>query len=163
MESAFLEIDVKMMLSHLFRMMLAFGLALPVAWDREREGRTLGLRTFPLVAMASAGYILVAQSVLGFGSEGQSRIIQGLMTGIGFLGGGAIVKQGMSVRGAATAATIWSTAAVGAAVAYARYEIAVVLTVANFVVLRTMDPLKDAVNHDDDSENHDDDSDASDG
>ncbi len=163
MESAFLEIDAKMMLSHLFRMALAFGLALPVAWDREREGRTLGLRTFPLVAMASAGYILVAQSVLGFDSEGQSRIIQGLMTGIGFLGGGAIVKQGMSVRGAATAATIWSTAAVGAAVAYGRYEIAVVLTAVNFAVLRTMDPLKDAVNHDDDSEDHDDNSDASDG
>ncbi|MDX1644286.1 MAG: MgtC/SapB family protein [Thermoanaerobaculia bacterium] len=154
MESAFLDIDLKTMLSYLFRMGLAFGLALPVAWDREQEGRTLGLRTFPLVAMASAGYILVAQSVLGFGSEGQSRIIQGLMTGIGFLGGGAIVKQGMSVKGAATAATIWSTAAVGAAVAYARYEIALVLTLVNFAVLRTMDPLKDAVN---------DDSDASDG
>lgn len=152
MEPAFLDIDVRTMLSYLFRMALAFGLAFPVAWDREREGRTLGLRTFPLVAMASAGYILVAQSVLGFGSESQSRIIQGLMTGIGFLGGGAIVKQGLSVRGAATAASIWSTAAVGAAVAYARYEIAVVLTIANFAVLRTMPPLKDAVNDDQGSE-----------
>lgn len=145
MDSAYLQFEVHTTISYLVRLGLAFALALPVAWDRERREHTLGLRTFPLVAMASAGYILVAQSVLGAESDAEARIIQGLMTGIGFLGGGAIVKQGRSVHGTATAATIWSTAAVGAAVAYQRYEIAVVLTVANFAVLRWMYPLKEVV------------------
>lgn len=128
------------------RLGLAFLFALPIAWDREQEERTLGLRTFPLVAMASAGYILIAQTVLGWEDPEHARIVQGLMTGIGFLGGGAIVKQGMNVRGTATAASIWSTAAVGAAVAYGRFEIALALTVANFLTLRWLRSLKGVVN-----------------
>lgn len=66
----------------------------------------MGLRTFPLVAVASCGYVLVALSVSGESDEAQARIIQGLMSGIGFIGGGAILKEGANVRGTATAASI---------------------------------------------------------
>jgi len=150
------EFDLQRALWHLLHLALAFALALPVAWDREREEHTLGLRTFPLVAMASAGYIMIAQTVLGWESAEQSRILQGLMTGIGFLGGGAIVKQGFTVRGTATAASIWSTAAMGAAVAYGRYEIAIALTLANFLTLRWLRPLKDVVADSNDDQRGDD-------
>ena len=67
---------------------------------------------------------------------------QGLLTGIGFIGSGAILKTEGTVRGTATAASIWNTAAVGAAVAYGNYDIAIVLSVANFAVLRWLAPFK---------------------
>ncbi len=130
---------------HLSRLLIAFVLALPVAWDRERAERTLGLRTFPLVAMASTGYLLLAQTVCHGDPSAQARFFQGLMTGIGFLGGGAIVKRGLNVHGTATAASIWNTAAVGAAVAYGLFEIALVLSGVNFAVLRWLKPIKDKV------------------
>lgn len=139
------SIDIPEMLHHLALLALSFLLALPVAWDRERAERTLGLRTFPLVAMASAGYVLIAQSVLVSEPGELSRVIQGLLTGVGFLGGGAIVKRGMTVHGTATAASIWSTAAVGVAVAVGRFEIAIALTLANFATLRWLGTLKPMV------------------
>lgn len=128
---------------------MAYLLALPVAWDREKEARSAGLRTFPLVAVASCGYILVATSILGSGAESLSRIIQGLITGIGFIGGGAILKDRGSVHGTATAASIWNTGAIGAAVACGRFEIALVLSVINFATLRLLTPLKRNVKEDD--------------
>jgi putative Mg2+ transporter-C (MgtC) family protein len=123
----------------------AYVLALPVAWDREREARGAGLRTFPLVAVASCGYVLMTNRLFGDSSDAQARVLQGLMTGIGFVGGGAILKKGADVRGLATAASIWNTGAVGAAVAFARYEIAVVLSLLNFLTLRFLTPLKEGL------------------
>src|SRR5262245_46763103 len=110
----------------------AFALALPIGWERERDDRSAGLRTFPLVAVASCGYVLVAESVFGAAGPDHSRLLQGLITGIGFIGGGAILKSAGTVRGTATAASVWNTGAVGAAVAYGAYEIAVILSGINF-------------------------------
>lgn len=124
------------------RLAIAFLLSVPVAWEREHSTRIMGLRTFPLVAVASCGYVLVAVSMVGDNAEAQARIIQGLITGIGFIGGGAILKEGDYVRGTATATSIWLTGAVGAAVAFDRYEIAVALGVMNFVVLKLLTPIK---------------------
>ena len=126
----------------------AFVLALPIAWDRERSARKMGLRTFPLVAVASAGYVLVAQVALGGEPGPMARILQGLVTGIGFLGGGAIVKEGVNVIGTATAASIWNTAAVGASVAFGRWEIGLALSIANFLLLRYLGPIKREIDQD---------------
>jgi putative Mg2+ transporter-C (MgtC) family protein len=124
---------------------VAYLLALPVAWDREQNARSAGLRTFPLVAVASCGYILLARSVFGRDGDAnaEARIVQGLMTGIGFIGGGAILKHGVSVRGTATAASVWNTGAIGACAAYGRYEIALVLSLINFLTFRFLTELKD--------------------
>ena len=130
--------------SHLLQLAIAFALAFPIAWDREHQERTAGLRTFTLVAIASCGLLIAARSSLEVSIDAQSRVWQGLLTGIGFIGSGAILKNQRTVRGTATAASIWSTAAVGAAVAYENYDIAVVLSVANFAVLRWLAPLKSA-------------------
>jgi putative Mg2+ transporter-C (MgtC) family protein len=74
------------------------------------------------------------------------HLSQGLMTGIGCLGGGAIVKRGLNAHGAAaTAASIWNTAAVGAAVADGLYEIALLLSAANLAVLHWLGPIKEQV------------------
>jgi len=96
----------------------AYVLAMPTGWVREREAHGVGIRTFPIVAIASCGYLLIMQNG-GTGSDAlaaNSRILQGLVAGIGFVGGGAILKEGMSVHGTATAASIWNTGVVGAAI-----------------------------------------------
>lgn len=141
----FLSFDPMVALDSFLRLAVAFVLALPVALEREKADKPLGLRTFPLVAVASTAYVMVGKVAFAGDLGAQARIIQGLITGIGFLGGGAILKQGMDVRGTATAASIWSTAALGAAVAYDRYEIAVVLALVNFFVLRSLKDLSDGV------------------
>ena len=136
-----LDISWEGIAHHLVKLLVSFLFALPLGYDRETSDKSLGLRTFPLVAMTSCGFILMANAVLS-SDDARSRIIQGLITGIGFLGGGAIVKQGVDVRGTATAAGIWTTAAIGAAVAYNRYEIAISLAIVTFLTLRYLPALK---------------------
>ena len=131
---------------------VAYLLAMPTGWVREREAHGVGIRTFPIVAMASCGYLLVMQ---GFGSgtdalAANSRVLQGLIAGIGFVGGGAILKEGMSVHGTATAASIWNTGAIGAATAMGRYEIAVVLAILNVATMYGLVPIKKRIDHADD-------------
>lgn len=133
--------DWGLFLEPLLKLAAAFLLALPIAWEREQATRIMGLRTFSLVAMASCGYVLIATRVVGLDADPQARIIQGLMTGIGFVGGGAILKSGSSVRGTATAVSIWMTGALGAAVAYSELEIAVLLSALNYLALRVLTPL----------------------
>jgi putative Mg2+ transporter-C (MgtC) family protein len=135
-------VDVRPALGNLLHIALAYVLALPIAWERERSERSAGLRTFPLVAMAACGYVLLASTVVAGSPEAQARIIEGLITGIGFIGGGAILKGEHVVRGTATAASIWTTGAVGAAVAYDRFEIAILLAAINFSTLRWLARFK---------------------
>ena len=90
--------DVLQVFFHLLSLGIAFMLALPVGWDREQQERSAGLRTFSLVAVASCGYILLAERVAVGRTDAQARVIEGLITGIGFIGGGAILKEGGTVR-----------------------------------------------------------------
>ena len=108
--------------SRLVQLAIAFLLALPIAWDREHKERSAGLRTFTLVAVSTCGFLMAARSSLGPSVDAESRVWQGLLTGIGFIGSGAILKTDGTVHGTATAASIWNTAAVGAAVAYGKYR-----------------------------------------
>ncbi len=128
------ELNWNDIVSNLYQIGIAYVLALPVAWNREREERTAGLRTFPLVAMAACGYMLVGLQVLST-TDAESRVIYGIIAGMGFIGGGAILKNQGSVRGTATAASLWNTGAIGIAVAFHRYEIALILSLLNFVTL----------------------------
>ncbi|WP_374376331.1 MgtC/SapB family protein [Tabrizicola sp.] len=129
-------------LSHLISLVVAYLLALPIGWNREREERSAGLRTFPLVSMAACGFVMIAIEVLGAGSEQHSRILEGLITGIGFVGGGAILKQGDRAKGTATAASLWATGAMGAAVGYGQLDIAVILSLATVFTLVALTPLR---------------------
>ncbi len=122
----------------LLRVGVAFLLALPLGWERELAARTVGLRTFPLVALGACAYLLIGREALGENAEAQARILSGLVTGIGFVGGGAILKGKRDVRGVATAASLWNTGAIGAAAAYGRYELGLMLSVANLLTLRLL-------------------------
>jgi len=114
-----------------------------IGWDREKEAHSAGLRTFPIVGMASCGYLLVLGSQPDVAA--QSRVLQGLITGIGFVGGGAILKEGATVKGTATAASIWNAGIIGASVAMGHTEIAVILAALNLFTLRALLPIKNRI------------------
>ncbi|HXG85856.1 MAG TPA: MgtC/SapB family protein [Pyrinomonadaceae bacterium] len=145
--------DWKLAVIDLLRVGIAFALAVPIGWERHDSKRNLGLRTFPIVAMAACGFMLLAKNVPGANAETQARLIQGLIGGIGFIGGGAILKEGANVRGLATAASIWCTGAIGAAVAFQRIEIGVILSLITFLTLRLLTPIAENGNDSSDAEN----------
>lgn len=123
---------------YLFIILTAFVLALPIGWERETSTRIMGLRTFPLVALASCTYVLLALIMFANDDQAQARVLQGLITGIGFIGGGAILKHGTSVYGTATAASVWMTGAIGAAVAFEHFELGITLSILTFLTLRVL-------------------------
>lgn len=131
----------------LVKMLAALVFSLPVAWNRERSNSALGLRTFPLVAMVSCAYVIVGLRAVGLGSDAQARIIQGLMTGIGFVGGGAILREEDRVFGMSTAASIWAMGCVGAAAAYGYYDIALAVSLISFLVFRLLTPVRRRLGH----------------
>jgi len=130
------------------RLLVAYALALPVGWYREKEAHSVGVRTFPVVAMASCGYVMLSMPAFGNSTEAQSRIIQGMVAGIGFIGGGAILKSDGKPHGTATAASIWNTGVLGAAVAQDRWIMAAVLSLLNLAALRILLPVKQKLDRD---------------
>ena len=134
---------------HLTALLVAYILALPIGWDRERNERSAGLRTFPLVAIATCGFIQAAARITLGEAEATARIVEGLITGMGFIGGGAILVVKNSVRGTATAASLWATGAIGTAVGLGAYDTAVVLALVTFLTLRIMKNFKPAPDEDD--------------
>ena len=129
-------------LQDVLKILIAYLLVLPVGWYREREAHSVGVRTFPVVAMASCGYVLLGAQSAHMSMEAQSRIIQGVVAGIGFIGGGAILKSDSRVHGVATAASIWNTGVVGASVAQNRYLMAAMLAALNLFALRVLLQVK---------------------
>jgi putative Mg2+ transporter-C (MgtC) family protein len=118
------------------RLVLAAILGSLLGYERERAGQAAGLRTHMLVALGAAFYVLVPQQA-GMPVADLSRVLQGVITGVGFLGAGAILKsseQGQ-IRGLTTAAGIWLTAAVGIAAGMGREASAVLGALLAFIIL----------------------------
>jgi putative Mg2+ transporter-C (MgtC) family protein len=80
-------------LPHFGTLLAAYLLALPIGWDREKSERSAGLRTFPLVAIASCGFVQATENLAQGNPEAMARIVEGLITEMGFIGGGAILYQ----------------------------------------------------------------------
>jgi putative Mg2+ transporter-C (MgtC) family protein len=136
--------DVLEVLAPVGRLIAAFVLALPLAWDREQADRSLGMRTFPLVAIGACGFVTAAEMRLSDSSEAISKVVEGIVAGIGFLGAAAVVKRGVTVHGTATAAAIWVTAAIGVASAFGAWSVGIALSVMAFAMLRFLTPIKAA-------------------
>lgn len=134
--------DAFRIVPHIVALGIAYILAVPIGWNRERDERSAGLRTFPLVALASCGFIQATETMLAGSPEAMARIVEGLITGVGFIGGGAILKQGNTVQGTATAASLWATGAIGTATALGAYDVAVAIMVFTVGTLYLMAPLK---------------------
>lgn len=141
--------DIVAQLDAIVPMGAAYALAIPIAWDRERRGHSAGLRTFPLVALASCGFIEAAEATMRDEVDAMARVIEGVVTGIGFIGGGAILQQRRDVRGTATAASIWVTAAIGIACGLGSYGVAVFLALLTLCTLLVMPAVKSTLGQDD--------------
>jgi putative Mg2+ transporter-C (MgtC) family protein len=99
------------------------------------RGTKRRLTHLPLVPIASCGLVQTAISVFGANAAVNANILQGVVTGIGFIGAGAIIRQGDWTTGHATAASIWTVGIMGAAVGYGYYDIGIILMLANLAVL----------------------------
>lgn len=130
-----MDIDLNVIWQHLSKIVATFLLALPIALNREHNAQGAGLRTFPLVAIASCAFMLVGMDVYD-SAEAQARVMYGVITGMGFIGGGSIIKMGGRAAGTATAAGLWLTGAIGLSVAYRIYEIAIVLSLMGFLIFQ---------------------------
>ena len=92
------------------KILLATGLGYALGAERELHGKVVGTRTISLIVIGSALYVLMSPSIVG---GDNSRIIAQVVSGIGFLGAGIIFKNGDTIKGLTTAATVWCSAAVG--------------------------------------------------
>jgi putative Mg2+ transporter-C (MgtC) family protein len=127
----------------LLRLLIALLCGAVIGLQRERAGKAAGLRTHILVAAGSTLFIVAAVEA-SMNDEGVSRVIQGLVTGIGFLGAGAILKREREkdIRGLTTAAGIWMTAAIGVTVGLGRFGVAVAATAFTWITLSLLTQLE---------------------
>ncbi len=118
------------------RLLVAAILGGLLGYERERQGKSAGVRTHMLVAIGAALFVLIPQQA-GASSADLSRVLQGLIAGVGFLGAGAIIMgtKDVETRGLTTAAGIWVTAAIGMAAGMGRESTAVLSTVIALIVL----------------------------
>jgi putative Mg2+ transporter-C (MgtC) family protein len=119
-------------------LLVSMGLGTLLGWERQVDRKPAGLRTHTLVCLGSTLFILTgrhAAETLG-GAADPTRVLHGIVTGVGFLGAGAILRQNGSIMGLTTAASIWIVAAIGAAAGVEAYTLAGVATVLALIVLR---------------------------
>lgn len=128
--------DVQTMTSIVVRVLTAAVLGGIVGWEREHKGRAAGLKTHILVSIGSALFVL-APYLAGISGGDITRVMQGIVSGIGFLGAGAILKleKGERIEGLTTAAGIWMTAAIGMAAGMGQEIVALVTTICALVVV----------------------------
>ena len=127
----------------LIRLLAAVLLGALVGLQREQAGKAAGLRTHILVALGTTMFVL-ASSSSGMSLEGVSRVIQGLATGIGFIGAGAILKLNdtREIQGLTTAAGIWMTAAIGVAIGLGNLGLAILATVLTWIILASFEQFE---------------------
>lgn len=137
----------------LFRLILAIGLGSIIGWEREVDNKPAGLRTHMLVSLGSAMLVMTAvqTGMVQETADTISRIIQGIVTGIGFLGAGEIVSVSraesgqMQIRGLTSAAATWVSMAIGIAVGCGLWEMGLFATLVTFLILWGFKQLETAI------------------
>ena len=131
------------LLNSIVRLLCAMLIGCVIGWERKRKGQVAGLRTFTLISMGACLAMLlsiyVPQEYLGLKNGDPGRIAAQVVTGVGFLGGGAMIQQKGSIRGLTTAAGIWVVATLGMAVGVGMYGAALAATVLVMVTLITLE------------------------
>lgn len=125
----------------MMRLLVAAGIGAALGLEREYRQKPAGLRTNILIALGSALLTIVS---INMGHDGGTpdRIAAQIVTGVGFLGGGAILRSGTSIHGMTTAATIWVNAAAGMAAGAGQFTLAVVTTALALMVLAVLPPIE---------------------
>ncbi|WP_025127497.1 MgtC/SapB family protein [Pseudomonas sp. PH1b] len=134
--------DARQVTQITLRLLVAALLGGILGFEREHQGKAAGVRTHMLVAMGAALFVLVP-SLSGAQADAMSRVVQGVIAGIGFLGAGTILKgheedRGQHVKGLTTAAGLWMTAAIGVAAGLGREATAVLSTLLALMVFSLM-------------------------
>jgi putative Mg2+ transporter-C (MgtC) family protein len=124
------------------RLLLAAVLGGVLGFERELRQKSAGLRTNMLIAIGSALFTLMSYELADAASADPSRVAAQIVTGIGFLGAGAIMRTGSGIYGLTTAATIWVNAAVGVAAGGGEYRLALIATAVTLAVLLALSPLE---------------------
>jgi len=114
------------------RIVIAFLLGALIGWERERHGISAGIRTYGAISLGACVFGVLSISIVG---ADPSRVAAQIVTGIGFLGGGVIFRQGDYVSGLTTAATLWATAAVGLAVSFGLYLVSFLTSILIYLLL----------------------------
>ena len=140
--------DAKQLVHVLIRLSAATLLGALIGFEREKAGKPAGLRTHMLVTLGTAVFVLACSGV-GMSSEELSRVIQGIITGIGFLGAGSILKlsEERDIQGLTTAAGVWMTAAVGVAVGLGSLGVALLSTLFALGILSVSRRFQHHVTH----------------
>lgn len=135
--------ETRQFIQVVIRLFAAVLLGAIIGLQRERVGKPAGFRTHILVMLGTTVFTL-SGSIYGMTTEGISRVLQGIITGIGFIGAGSILKQRdeLKIRGLTTAAGIWMTTAVGAAVGLGFLGLAIIATALLLLILKLSDPLE---------------------
>ena len=124
-------VDYLMFIRDLFLAIILGGI---IGFERQKEGKQAGIRTHVLVCVGSMLFSYIAVSAYSI-TDATSRIVQGIITGIGFLGAGTIIISKEKVKGLTTAAGIWVVAAIGVGISYGYYLIVIITTISVILVL----------------------------
>ena len=134
--------DTQQLTRVIIRLIAAALLGSIIGYERERAGKAAGLRTHILVTLGTCVFVL-ACSGFGMSSDGLSRVVQGIVTGIGFIGAGSILKlnEERDIKGLTTSAGIWMTAAIGVAVGLGTLGLALLAAILTIIVLALVGPI----------------------
>ena len=136
--------DISVYLEEAAQVSVAFVIGALIGIEREFRSKPAGFRTMILICVGSCLYTILSKES---NSTSPDRIASNIVTGIGFIGAGVIFKEGISVNGLTTAALIWITAALGMAVGYHNYPIAIVVTSMVVVALFVLEPVQRFINN----------------
>ncbi len=135
--------NISLYLEEAAQVSIAFIIGAIIGLEREFRSKPAGFRTMIIICVGSCVYTILSKES---NTTSPDRIASNIVTGIGFIGAGVIFKEGISVNGLTTAALIWITAALGMAVGYHNYPLAVVVTAIVVIVLFVLEPVQKFIN-----------------
>lgn len=135
--------DISIYFEEAAQVSFAFVIGAVLGLEREFRSKPAGFRTMILISVGSCLYTILSKEAV---SGSADRIASNIVTGIGFIGAGVIFKEGISVNGLTTAALIWITAALGMAIGYHNYPLAIVVSVIVVIALFVLEPVQRFIN-----------------
>lgn len=135
--------DISIYFEEAAQVSVAFVIGAVIGLEREFRSKPAGFRTMILICVGSCLFTILSKEAVNGSTD---RIASNIVTGIGFIGAGVIFKEGISVNGLTTAALIWITAALGMAVGYHNYPIAIVVSIMVVIALFVLEPVQRFIN-----------------
>ena len=137
-----MELDAGTQLALVVRLAVGLALGALIGWEREMQQEQAGFKTYALVGLGAALFTVVSAAAFPAAGPDPTRIPAQIVTGIGFIGAGALIREGPSVRGLSTAASLWGVAAIGLAAGAGLYVLAIAGALLVVFALEAMDRLE---------------------